>query len=155
MSEPLLQHGVTLAAKHAHEAEPEQTVLVFDDDATGQQIDFDLRGSDEEVRARYASDHVSGHGPAEPRGRDRPKLWVTAREVTLLPRQWEWLNAQPGGASVTLRRLVEEARRREQENGRSAPRCSLCVHGGDGSRSAALCRSLSKQPGKPQVDTFR
>jgi hypothetical protein len=41
----------------------------------------------------------------------RPKLGVTAREVTLLPRHWEWLAAQPGGASVTLRKLVEEARR--------------------------------------------
>jgi hypothetical protein len=111
--------SVALAVKHAHEAEPAQTVLVFDD-STGQQIDLDLRGSDEEVRVRYSPCPASGNGPAEPRGRGRPKLGVTAREVTLLPRQWEWLNAQPGGASVTLRRLVEEARRREQENGRSA-----------------------------------
>ena len=49
--------------------------------------------------------------PAEPRGRGRPKLGVVAREVTLLPRHWEWLNAQPGGASVALRKLVEQARR--------------------------------------------
>jgi hypothetical protein len=47
----------------------------------------------------------------EPRGRGRPKLGVVAREVTLLPRHWEWLNAQPGGASVALRKLVDEARR--------------------------------------------
>ena len=47
---------------------------------------------------------------ARPRG--RPKLGVVAREVTLLPRHWDWLNGQPGGASVTLRKLVEEARRR-------------------------------------------
>ena len=46
-----------------------------------------------------------------PRGRGRPKLGVVAREVTLLPRHWEWVSAQPGGASVTLRRLVDEARR--------------------------------------------
>ena len=46
-----------------------------------------------------------------PRGRGRPKLGVTAREVTLLPRHWQWLAAQPGGASAALRRLVEEARR--------------------------------------------
>jgi hypothetical protein len=45
-----------------------------------------------------------------PRGRGRPKLGVIAREVTLLPRHWEWLNSQPGGASVALRRLVEAAR---------------------------------------------
>ncbi|HTM70342.1 MAG TPA: DUF2239 family protein, partial [Luteimonas sp.] len=46
-----------------------------------------------------------------PRGRGRPKLGVVAREVTLLPRHWTWLNAQPGGASVALRKLVEAARR--------------------------------------------
>lgn len=46
-----------------------------------------------------------------PRGRGRPKLGVTAREITLLPRQWEWLARQPGGASATIRRLVEAARR--------------------------------------------
>ncbi|MDB5750693.1 MAG: hypothetical protein JWP65_1114, partial [Ramlibacter sp.] len=39
------------------------------------------------------------------------QLGVVAREVTLLPRHWDWLAAQPGGASVTLRRLVDEARR--------------------------------------------
>ena len=48
---------------------------------------------------------------APPRGPGRPKLGVVAREVTLLPRHWDWLNAQPGGASVALRKLVEEARR--------------------------------------------
>jgi hypothetical protein len=41
----------------------------------------------------------------------RPKLGVTAREVTLLPRHWDWLATQPGGASVALRKLVEEASR--------------------------------------------
>src|SRR4029079_4156101 len=48
---------------------------------------------------------------AEPRGRGRPRLGVVAREGTLLPRHWEWLGTQPGGASVVLRKLVEEARR--------------------------------------------
>ena len=46
-----------------------------------------------------------------PRGRGRPKLGVTAREVTLLPRHWDWLAAQPGGTSAALRRLVDQARR--------------------------------------------
>ena len=58
-----------------------------------------------EARAEQASQ------AGEKNGRGRPKLGVTAREVTLLPRHWEWLAAQPGGASVTLRKLVEEARR--------------------------------------------
>jgi hypothetical protein len=78
-------------------------VLVFDD-ATGRVVDLDLRGGPQEVAARYAPQR-----PHRPRG--RPKLGVTAREVTLLPRQWEWLAAQPGGASVALRKLVEAARR--------------------------------------------
>ncbi|MBS1766056.1 MAG: DUF2239 family protein [Acidobacteria bacterium] len=70
-------------------------VLVFDDE-TGAQIDLDLR---------------AGSEPAPPRGPGRPRLGVQAREVTLLPRHWEWLGAQAGGASAALRRLIEAARR--------------------------------------------
>ncbi|MEZ0170363.1 DUF2239 family protein [Microvirga sp. TS319] len=110
---------VALAVKRANEADPTQTVLIFED-STGRQIDLDLRGRDEEVLARLAVKTGEDEAPAEPRGRGRPKLGVTAREVTLLPRQWEWLSAQPGGASVTLRRLVDEARRKDAESGRSA-----------------------------------
>jgi len=63
-----------------------------------------------------------GTEPAAPRGPGRPKLGVVAREVTLLPRHWDWLGRQPGGASVTLRRLVESARRAgsAQEQARQA-----------------------------------
>lgn len=78
------------------------------DDATGHALEFDLRGSAEDVRARLRS--ATEATPA-PRGPGRPKLGVVPKEVTLLPRHWEWLARQPGGASVTLRRLVEEARR--------------------------------------------
>jgi len=74
--------------------------LVFDD-RTGMQIDLDLR-------EQPAAPKTPGEAP---RGVGRPKLGVVAREVTLLPRQWEWLARQPGGASVALRRLVDEARR--------------------------------------------
>jgi len=80
--------------------------LVFED-ATGRQVDLDPRGTPDEIAIRY-SDEVSA---TEPRGRGRPRLGVVAREVTLLPRHWDWLNSQPGGASVALRKLVEEARR--------------------------------------------
>ena len=111
--------AVALAVKRAAETEPMQTVLIFED-ATGQQIDLDLRGRDDEVLARLAPKRADDGALAGPRGRGRPKLGVTAREVTLLPRQWEWLNAQPGGASVTLRRLVDAARRKDSESGRSA-----------------------------------
>jgi len=81
-------------------------VLVFED-ATGRVLDLDLRGSNAEILARLAPAEAS----AAPRGRGRPKLGVTAREVTLLPRHWDWLAAQPGGASVALRKLVEQAMR--------------------------------------------
>jgi uncharacterized protein len=89
-------------------------VIIFSD-GTGRAIDLDLRGSDDEIVARLpaaaTASPVPDAQPAEPRGRGRPKLGVVAREVTLLPRHWEWLNAQSGGASVALRKLVEEARR--------------------------------------------
>lgn len=75
-------------------------VLVFDLD-TGQQVDFDLRGTLAEVLARAL--------PSSARGPGRPKLGVTSREVSLLPRHWEWLEAQPNGISAALRRLVEQA----------------------------------------------
>ena len=86
-------------------------LLVFDD-TTGRVIDLDLRGSEEDVAARYAES-----GSEAPRGRGRPKLGVVAREVTLLPRHWDWLAAQPGGASVALRKLVDAARKADDGPG--------------------------------------
>jgi uncharacterized protein len=85
------------------------TVLVFDDE-TGARVDLDVRGTAEEVLERLAPAERPAESEA-PRGPGRPRLGVVAREVTLLPRHWEWLAAQPGGASVALRKLVEEARR--------------------------------------------
>jgi hypothetical protein len=71
------------------------------------------------ARDRLAQGSAQGaSAPEPPRGPGRPKLGVVAREVTLLPRHWEWLNAQPGGASVALRKLVEEARRQNGEKDR-------------------------------------
>uniref|UniRef100_B0T3S0 DUF2239 domain-containing protein n=1 Tax=Caulobacter sp. (strain K31) TaxID=366602 RepID=B0T3S0_CAUSK len=89
---------------------PEAALLIFDPD--GRQVDFDLRGGPWDLALRLGE----GDGEAAPRGRGRgrPKLGVTAREVTLLPRHWEWLAAQPGGASVALRKLVEAARRESE-----------------------------------------
>jgi uncharacterized protein len=113
---------VALAVKAATR-EAKDPILVFDD-ATGRVIDLDLRGSKADIAARLPKVLAAGgfspalrDGSAEPpsaaekRGRGRPKLGVVPREVTLLPRHWDWLAAQPGGASVTLRRLVDEARR--------------------------------------------
>lgn len=92
----------------------DEPVLIFSD-FSGRSIDVDLRGTDEEIVARLASATpeapAAALSPSEPRGRGRPRLGVVAREVTLLPRHWEWLGAQPGGASVALRKLVDQARR--------------------------------------------
>lgn len=85
---------------------PDAGILIFDD-ATAQPIDVDFRGSEADIRARLQPPTA----PATVRSPGRPKLGVVAREVTLLPRHWEWLGQQPGGASVALRKLVEEARR--------------------------------------------
>lgn len=113
---------VALAAKAETVARPEIAVLVFDD-ASGKVVDLDLRGSDEDVIRRL------GFRPGSPEaddtvkpGRGRPKLGVVAREVTLLPRHWDWLAAQPGGASQALRRLVDQARAADE--GRAARRAA-------------------------------
>lgn len=94
--------SVAVAVRDHLEQEPASGVLVFDDE-TGHVVDLDLRGSPADIAARLSA--------GAPRGRGRPKLGVIAREVTLLPRHWDWLAAQPGGASQTLRRLIEDARR--------------------------------------------
>ena len=87
-----------------------ETILVFDD-ATGEQVELDLRGTVGDVIARLGSPGILPPDRKEARGRGRPKLGVVAREVTLLPRHWQWLSVQPGGASVAIRKLVEEARK--------------------------------------------
>lgn len=96
-----------VAVAVARAGERGQQPLVFSD-ATGSQVDLDLRGDEAEIRARHRAPPAA---EAAPRGRGRPRLGVVAREVTLLPEQWEWLSAQPGGASVALRKLVQQARR--------------------------------------------
>ncbi len=124
LSGPLVE--VALAVKAATDNRSSNAILVFDD-ATGRVIDLDLRGSEADIVERLSQPprtHAGRYRPRadeatepakdesfEPRGRGRPKLGVVAREVTLLPRHWDWLAAQPGGASAALRRLVDEARR--------------------------------------------
>ena len=100
---------VALAAKAAADRGGEAMILIFDD-RTSRPIEVDFRGTPEQVVARLPGG-APAPAPDEARGPGRPKLGVVAREVTLLPRHWEWLSQQPGGASVALRKLVEEARR--------------------------------------------
>ncbi|WP_199092457.1 DUF2239 family protein [Bosea sp. ASV33] len=115
--------AVALAVKAALTADPAAAILVFDD-ATGKVVDLDLRGDAAEIAARYAprSGDIATPSDDAPRGRGRPKLGVVAREVTLLPRHWDWLALQPGGASQALRRLVDDARK--SDGGRSQARAA-------------------------------
>jgi uncharacterized protein len=109
--------NLALALKH-RPFDKFSALLIFNDQ-TGHAIDVDLRGSDAEILARLpphpesvdSNENTTAHETPEERGRGRPKLGVIAREVTLLPRHWEWLASQSGGASVALRKLVEIARR--------------------------------------------
>ena len=88
-----------------------RSVLVFED-ASGRQVDLPLELPEGELLRRLGSPAPAAEPASQPaRGPGRPKLGVVAREVTLLPRHWDWLAAQPGGASVALRKLVEDARR--------------------------------------------
>lgn len=101
---------------------PGVSLQVFDD-ASGEPVELDLRDPLSGHR-RELSGEASGAVEAEPprgaaRGPGRPKLGVVAREVTLLPRHWNWLMAQPGGASVALRKLVEQALRERRESERA------------------------------------
>ncbi len=107
---PLLANAL---AVHAAQADPAAGPFLTFDDATGRVVDLDLRGDAAALAARYPEPATQAPVPVdeEPRGRGRPKLGVVAREVTLLPRHWDWLAAQPGGASVALRKLVEQARK--------------------------------------------
>lgn len=140
MNEPFLNHSFTtfdghrriaegalrtnaLALKSALERGSPGPILIFDN-ATGRTVEVDTRGTEEEVCARLTvlfpsheqpAAETPALEPATPRGRGRPKLGVVPREITLLPRHWDWLDTQPGGASVALRKLVEEARRQSSE----------------------------------------
>lgn len=134
---------VAAAVKSANDARSTSVLWVFDD-ATGQTVELDLRGSEADVVQRVAlhsaalpntdNDATEANSPQDDsangasiagttdatttRGRGRPKLGVVAREITLLPRHWDWLATQPGGASVALRRLVDQARRSHAEKDR-------------------------------------
>ena len=127
--------AVARAVREAVDAGERDAVLIFDD-ATSRVVDVDLRGTPDDVAARYgaASNDSAGAGAGPtatdagdgspyrdsltPRGRGRPRLGVVAREVTLLPRHWDWLATQPGGASAAVRRLVDSARQASTDKDR-------------------------------------
>ena len=106
-----LRH-VAMKAKQAFDLHPDRPVLVFDD-ADGRTVEVPLELPAADLLRLLAQPQLSASADAAPvpRKPGRPKLGVVAREITLLPRHWDWLAAQPGGASVALRKLVEEARK--------------------------------------------
>ena len=111
---------VLVAVKAFVDQHPQANVLILDA-ATSHQVEIDLRGAVSTVLRRLPPSPAAEQEPDETaegrtvRAPGRPKLGVTAREVTLLPRHWEWLAGQPGGTSVTLRKLVEQARRASKD----------------------------------------
>ena len=116
---------VARAAKRALDQNKEAAVLIFDGVGSNV-VDLDFRGTVDDVLARLpaadkmAQEKIAPEEPTPPTSRSpgRPKLGVVAREVTLLPRHWEWLARQSGGASVAIRKLVDEARRGSEEKDR-------------------------------------
>lgn len=113
-----------LQGARSHLDDHPQSLLLIFEDSTGRQVDYDFRGTVEDVLRRYAPAEAAEKLVDEPakaptKGPGRPKLGVVSREVTLLPRHWEWLAEQPSGASATLRRLVDEARQNEDAAVRS------------------------------------
>jgi uncharacterized protein len=113
---------VARAAKEILDRRKDAAILVFDGVTSGP-VDIDFRGTVADVQARLPDAAgvpaiAEDAAPSAPRGPGRPKLGVVAREVTLLPRHWDWLAQQSGGASVALRRLVEGARRTGEDSHR-------------------------------------
>ena len=113
---------VARAAKQMLDRRKDAAILVFDG-RTSAPVDIDFRGSVDDVLARLPAMSApavatEGVDAQVPRGPGRPKLGVVAREVTLLPRHWDWLSKQKGGASVAIRRLIEDARRTGEDRDR-------------------------------------
>src|SRR3979411_2451450 len=115
---------VARAAREALDRRQDASILFFESRSSAP-VDIDLRASVDDVLARIPpvatppadEDTVI----AAPRGPGRPKLGVVAREITLLPRHWDWLAQQKGGASVAIRRLGDEARALNEDAQRIRP----------------------------------
>ncbi|MDH6368872.1 hypothetical protein M2444_000650 [Paenibacillus sp. PastF-3] len=94
-----LQHVVT-TVKDALDDRDLTQLLIFDD-TTGKQIDIDFRGKTDDVLKRLGEqfgdlpDMEMNNQPTRRVG--RPKLGVVSGEVTLLPKDWEWLKSNLEG----------------------------------------------------------
>jgi hypothetical protein len=133
-----------LAATKRHLDGGGEPVLIFGDE-TGQQVDIDFRGTLDEVLARAGAADPPRVGPG------RPKLGVVSKEVSLLPRHWEWLAEQPNGASAALRRLVDVARKttpRSQRLRDAAYRFIWAVAGNFENAEEAIRALYAKEDGR-------
>jgi hypothetical protein len=112
---------IARSAKRTLDLHGDAQLLIFDGKTSGP-VEIDFRGSIDDVLARLPRSEAPAADEdtaiTAPRGPGRPKLGVVAREVTLLPRHWDWLAQQKGGASVAIRKLVEEARRNSEDRDR-------------------------------------
>lgn len=140
---------IALKLKRKYEEDKTATFLIFDDQS-GRTLEFlDFSGTNEQVLQR-----IQVYLPREESkstGPGRPKLGVVAREVSLLPRHWEWLAQQPGGASVTLRKLVEEKAKSGQASVRELQEAAyrfLSVAAGDLAGYEEALRALYKKEEK-------
>ena len=130
---------VAVKAKTVLDADDTAPILIFDD-ASAHPVEIDFRGTVADVLGWLES-----QGDKPRRGPGRPKLGVVAREVTLLPRHWDWLGKRPGGASVALRKLVEEARRGKGEGIRQAQEAAyrfMVAMAGNEAGFEEACRAL-------------
>lgn len=144
-------------AKKKIDKNPDLTVFVFED-RSGKQVDFDFSGTPDQVLARAKPE--APEPEAERTGPGRPRLGVVAREVTLLPRHWEWLEQQPQGISAAIRRLVDEARKREPNKerariARAAASRFMWVMAGDLPNFEEASRALFAKDGKRFAELIR
>jgi len=112
---------VVAACRLASAQRPNQRTAFFDD-VSGHAVEAPVaptatrspsEGVSPIVRSAPAAEREASDatGPQRKRGPGRPRLGVVSREVSLLPRHWEWLSAQRGGTSATLRRVIDAARK--------------------------------------------
>lgn len=119
----------------------ESAPVVIFDAFTSHVVEIDFRGTIDDVLSRLPRSQPEAPGPRTP---GRPRLGVVPREVTLLPRHWEWLAKQPGGASAALRKLVENALRhsgpedRKREAQESTYRFSVTMAGNEAGFEEAM-----------------
>ncbi len=145
---------VARAAKQTLDRRKDASILVFDGTTSGP-VEIDFRGTVDEVLARLpdaaGAAAAADDAPPAPRGPGRPKLGVVAREITLLPRHWDWLAQQPGGASVAIRKLVEQARRTGEDKRSHPPGAGsgLSFHVGRWPATSRITKTRSARCSRP------